>query len=80
MADPRLARILADEAPERLRDLIAWGFVPDPEPEGRRSRTHWAGYSCFASKPRAHGIWDVSAGHAGALVQAAREPDQPLGG
>lgn len=71
MADPRLARILADESPERLRELIEWGFVPDPEPEPLRGRPHWAGYSCFAALPRAHGIWDVTAGHAGALVLAA---------
>lgn len=70
MTDGRLARILADEAPERLHELISWGFVPDPEPCGR-DRPHWAGYSCFVSYPRAHGIWDVSAGHAGALVVAA---------
>lgn len=71
MADPHLARLLADEASERLGDLISWGFVPDPEPDPSRGRPHWAGYSCFATKPRAHGIWDVSAGHAGALVTVA---------
>lgn len=72
MADPRLARILADEAPERLRELITWGFVADPEPDAARGRPHWSGYSCLATKPRAHGIWDVTAGHAGALVLAAQ--------
>ena len=79
MADPHLARILADEAPERLGDLISWGFVPDPEPEPSHGRPHWAGYSCFATKPRAHGIWDISAGHAGALVAAAIPQIRRLG-
>jgi succinate dehydrogenase/fumarate reductase flavoprotein subunit len=78
MTDPRLARILADEAPDRLAELISWGFIPDPEPCGR-DRPHWAGYSCFGSFPRAHGIWDVSAGHAGALVTAAASRLQALG-
>jgi succinate dehydrogenase/fumarate reductase flavoprotein subunit len=67
MADARMARILADESPERLLELERWGFRLFGDPEGRHP--HYAGYSCFATQRRAHGMLaDEEGGHTGNMV------------
>ena len=54
MADARMAWTLAHELPERLLEIERWGFRLIPDPDGRRR--HYAGYSCFGTQPRAHGM------------------------
>jgi fumarate reductase (CoM/CoB) subunit A len=67
MADARMAWTLAHEAPERLLELEGWGFQLLADPDGRRR--HYAGYSCFGSQPRAHGMAaDARGGHTGNMV------------
>jgi L-aspartate oxidase len=67
MADARMAWTLAHEAPERLLELEGWGFQLIGDPDGRRR--HYAGYSCFGSQPRAHGMAaDARGGHTGNMV------------
>jgi L-aspartate oxidase len=67
MADARMARTLAHEAPERLLELEAWGFTLIPDPAGHAP--HYTGYSCFGTQPRAHGMAaDSRGGHTGNLV------------
>lgn len=68
MADAKLAKILSEESPERLRELEYWGFnlVKDPE----NKKPHYSGYSCFASQPRAHGMLaNTKGGHTGNLIE-----------
>lgn len=67
MADARMAWILAHEAPERLVELERWGFRLIADPEGKRP--HYAGYSCFGTQPRAHGmVASPVGGHTGNMV------------
>jgi L-aspartate oxidase len=67
MADARMAWTLAQEAPDRLLELEAWGFTLIRDPEGKRP--HYTGYSCFGSQPRAHGMAaDARGGHTGNMV------------
>jgi len=69
MADARMAKILAEESPERLLELEDWGFELIDDPEGKRR--HYSGYSCFASQPRAHGMVSNSVGgHTGTMVES----------
>ena len=69
MADARMAKILAEESPERLLELEKWGFELLADPEGKRK--HYSGYSCFASQPRAHGMMaSKSGGHTGNMVES----------
>lgn len=69
MADARMAKILSEESPERLRELEGWGFELIDDPEGKRP--HYSGYSCFASQPRAHGMVSNSVGgHTGTMVES----------
>ncbi len=67
MANPRLASLLAHELVDETARLESWGlrFIPDPI----RRRQHYCGYSCFANRPRAHGIANSGHGHAGDVVQ-----------
>lgn len=66
MADTRLARILAEEVPARSQELERWGLQFISDPIGRQR--HYTGYSCFADRPRAHGIRNSGWGHAGDVV------------
>ncbi|MBT3996447.1 MAG: FAD-binding protein [Chloroflexi bacterium] len=69
MADARMAKILAEESPERLLELEGWGFELIDDPEGKRP--HYSGYSCFASQPRAHGmVSNSTGGHTGTMVES----------
>ncbi|MDR1832002.1 MAG: FAD-binding protein [Fusobacteriaceae bacterium] len=61
MADPILARILAERAPGTIRDLKSWGVKF--EREGERD---YRFRSCFASAPRTH----VVRGHGETMVAA----------
>ena len=67
MADPRLARIVAYELPERTFEMERWGlrFVPSSPGESKR---HFTAYSCFGDLPRAHSIMNSGHGHAGDIV------------
>ena len=67
MADPRLARIIAYELPERTFEMERWGlqFVPSEPGEHKR---HFTAYSCFGDLPRAHSIMNSGHGHAGDIV------------
>ena len=67
MADPKLARILAEEVLDRMAELERWGMRFIPDPEGRKR--HYTGYSCFGDRPRAHGIANSGWGHAGDIVK-----------
>jgi succinate dehydrogenase/fumarate reductase flavoprotein subunit len=79
MADARMARTLAHESPERLLEIESWGFRLIPDPEGRRR--HYAGYSCFATQPRAHGmVADESGGHTGNMIAVLAARFGQLGG
>ena len=62
MCDPRLARIVAQEAPLALRKLAAEGVPFLSDSHGQRQR--WQG--CFASHPRSHRI----EGHGGPIMHA----------
>ena len=67
MADAKLAKILSEESPDRLKELDSWGFdlVEDPD----NKKPHYSGYSCFASQPRAHGMKaNKRGGHTGNLI------------
>jgi fumarate reductase (CoM/CoB) subunit A len=70
MADPRLARILAYEVVERMKELERWGLRFAPDPQGKQQ--HFTAYSCFGTKPRAHTILNSGHGHAGDIVVALR--------
>jgi succinate dehydrogenase/fumarate reductase flavoprotein subunit len=79
MADARMAWILAHESPERLHEIEGWGFRLIADPDGRRR--HYAGYSCFGSQPRAHGMAaDESGGHTGNMVAVLADRFRGLGG
>ena len=79
MADARMAWILAHESPERLLEIEGWGFRLIPDPDGRRR--HYAGYSCFGTQPRAHGmVADESGGHTGNMVAVLADRFRDLGG
>ena len=68
MADAKLAKILSEESPERLRELENWGFKLVKDPENKKP--HYSGYSCFASQPRAHGMLaNSNGGHTGNLIE-----------
>ncbi len=71
MADPALAHLLAIETIEETARLEGWGlrFIPDPA----RPAHHYSGYSCFGDRPRAHGIANSGAGHAGDVVRVLLE-------
>ena len=78
MADARMAKILAEESPERLLELEKWGFELIDDPENKRP--HYSGYSCFASQPRAHGMVSNSVGgHTGTMVEALADQAQRHG-
>ena len=67
MADAKLAKILSQESPDRLKELESWGFGLIQDPENKKP--HYSGYSCFASQPRAHGMKASSqGGHTGNLI------------
>lgn len=70
MADPRLARIVAYETPERTDELDRWGLAFVPDPTGRKR--HFSTYSCFGDQPRAHSIMNSGHGHAGDIVVVLR--------
>ena len=68
MADAKLAKILSEESPDRLIELADWGFELVKDSNDKNS--HHAGYSCFASQPRAHGMLANSkGGHTGNLIE-----------
>jgi fumarate reductase (CoM/CoB) subunit A len=78
MADARMARIQADEAPERLLELESWGFDLIHDPKG--GRPHYSGYSCFGTQPRAHGFEiGNTGGHTGNMIETLRNKFMPLG-
>lgn len=68
--DPKLARILAHEAPDTLHDLEQMG-VPFVKQDGR----HVVCQGCFASRPRMHLIQ----GHAAPIVAALAKEALALG-
>ena len=68
MADAKLAKILSEESPDRLIELADWGFELVKDPNDKNP--HYAGYSCFASQPRAHGMLaNPKGGHTGNLIE-----------
>ncbi len=68
MADAKLAKILSEEAPERLIELTELGFNLVKDPDGIKK--HYTGYSCFGSQPRAHGmVANAIGGHTGNLIE-----------
>lgn len=67
MADARMALTLAHESPDHLLELERWGFTLIADPKGKH--VHYAGYSCFGTQPRAHGMAaDPVGGHTGNMV------------
>ena len=68
MADPRLARIQANEIVDRTRELEGWGVEFVKDPTGKKK--HFTAHSCFASHHRAHSVRDTGRGHAGDIVWA----------
>ncbi|WP_221040411.1 FAD-binding protein [Gelria sp. Kuro-4] len=61
MADPKLARVVAEEAPQALQKLVEWG-VPF-----ERDGDHYLEFtSCFSNRPRTH----VIKGHGEPIIEA----------
>nr|WP_286170416.1 FAD-binding protein [Halocella sp. SP3-1] len=71
MADPTLARIVAEEAPQTLRTLSSWG-VPFEMEDGH----FYEFLSCFSTRPRTHVIKGHGEPIMDVLIKRIRKIDQ----